>query len=93
MNKAKYKGKWYEKGYHGISTPHLIYEYRGREYEVVDYKFNTVETLAAQHRKEQEKIDKAIEEELKPKKKYSYENTAEYAFKQIFDYWEKGEVK
>ena len=68
MNKAKYKGKWCEKGYHGISTPHLIYEYRGREYEVVDYKFNTVETLAAQHRKEQEKIDKAIEEELKPKK-------------------------
>ena len=47
----------------------LVYEYRGREYEVVDsnWKWYTV-PFAIQHREAQEKIDREIEIEEQHKK-------------------------
>ena len=60
--KAKYIGMVRDRnGY----TVHLFYEYRGHEYMVTDNHNGCHAPLADQHRFEQDRIDKAIEEERK----------------------------
>ena len=85
--KAKYIGKVKDKnGY----TVHLFYEYRGREYMITDYGWYaaTNQTLAVQHKQEQERIDREIEEAAKPVKEWTYEGSGEEGFKVFWDYVE-----
>lgn len=65
------------------------YEYRGMTYEV-EYPNNYTyccTSPSVQHKDAQAKIDKIIEEEGKPRK-YRYEDTAEYGFNLLWNYWE-----
>lgn len=79
-HKAQYVGKAYDKNGYDV---HLFYRYRGYEYLITKYGCETNETLRVQHQSEQERIDKIIEEEMKAKKPYRYENTADYAIEQF----------
>lgn len=74
-HKAQYVGKVYDKNGYDV---HLFYRYRGYEYLITKYGCETNETLRAQHKNEQERIDKIIEEK-KTKKSYRYEDTVDYA--------------
>ena len=81
MYKATYKGKTREKfPSHGGHAVHLFYEYRGREYMVTDCHNGYSEDIATQHRNEQRRIDREIEEENKPAKEWTYEGSAEEGF-------------
>ena len=64
------------------------YEYRGRKYEVEYPKDWTYccTSPRIQHMNAQAEIDRAIENEVKPKKEYKYEDTAEYGFELFWDY-------
>lgn len=91
--KAEYIGKSRDKySNHGGYAVYLFYKYRGREYMITDTHNGYSETLAEQHKREQERIDREIKEENKPQKEYKYEDTAEYGFKLFWDYVE-GENK
>lgn len=64
------KAKLIERSYDHINKhPVLVYEYRNRRYEVIDYGWKGGEPLAWQHRNEQAHIDEMIERESKPKKR------------------------
>lgn len=85
MNKAKQTGLKIYRKYSDI----VEYEYRGRKYEVEyakDWSYGNGGNPAAQHREAQAWIDKAIEEESKPKKEVKYEDTAEYGFNMFWEY-------
>ena len=60
--KATYTGKVRDRNGYAV---HLFYEYRGREYMVTDNHNGCYAPLAEQHRWNQGRIDKAIEEERK----------------------------
>lgn len=77
--KAVFKRKYCGKGFDRDSV-YLIYEYRGKEYIVYENRAKGNEPLAWQHKNEQARIDKEIEEENKSKKEARYEDTAEYGF-------------
>ena len=65
------------------------YEYRGKKYEVEyanDWTYGNGGNPSAQHREAQERIDREIEEESKPKKETRYEDTAEYGFNLFWEY-------
>lgn len=55
--KAKYIGKYRDK--YGYAV-HLFYEYRGKEYMITDEHNGYSESLAEQHRKEQTRIDREL---------------------------------
>lgn len=85
MCKATYKGKSYGRGY-DRGTTYLFYEYRGHEYMVEDRHWMPAAsdmTLAEQHRREQARIDRLIEEHDKAQNPCRYEDTADYAFDQF----------
>lgn len=75
--KATFIRKYYGKGFDGDFI-YLVYEYRGHEYTVYENRAKGNEPLAWQHRSEQAKIDRLIEEWNKPKKPYRYEDSAQY---------------
>lgn len=88
MKKATFKGKTYDR-YNQKWI--LTYEYKGHEYDVIDGGWKGGEQpLYIQHRDEQQRIDREIEERnnQKPEKPYRYEDTAEYGFKLFWDYVE-----
>ena len=91
MAKATYKGKYTYKGYQGIRTTVLIYEYRGCKYEVEDNPWlSWSQPLRQQHKDAQREIDEALDNP-KPKKEHKPEETAEYGFNKLWEYWETGE--
>lgn len=77
---AQYIGKTYDRNGYDV---HLFYQYRGYEYMITKYKCETNETLRVQHQQKQDRIDRIIEEEMKPQKPYRYEDTADYAMEQF----------
>lgn len=89
MSKATYEGKSYGHGY-DKGTTYLFYRYRGHEYMVEDRHWMPAAsgmTLAEQHRREQTRIDRLIEEHDKPQKPCHYEDTADCAIDQLMRYW------
>lgn len=84
-HKAKFVSKVRDRNGYAV---HLFYEYRGREYMVTDEHNGYSEPMWVKHKNEQDRIDREIEEENKPKKEYRYEDTAEYGFNLFWDFVE-----
>lgn len=85
MEKAEFVGKVRDRNGYAV---HLFYKYRGHEYMITDEHNGYSEPMFVKHRNEQERIDREIEEEQKPKKEYKYEDSAEYGFNLFWDYVE-----
>ena len=83
MAKAKYIGRVRDRNGYAV---HLFYEYRGHEYMITDEHNGYSEPMAAKHYYEQQRIDKLIENESKPKKEIRYEDTAEHGFDIFWDF-------
>lgn len=81
--KAKFIGKTRDRNGYAV---HLFYEYRGREYMVTDEHNGYSEPMWVKHRKEQERIDREIEDEKKPQREAKPEDTAEYGFNLFWNY-------
>ena len=82
-HKAEYIGCSKDK-YNG--NVYLFYKYKAKEYMITDYHIcgDTIETLAYQHKREQDKIDKQIEEDKKkPLTPEPYNNEAEKAIEEF----------
>lgn len=88
MAKAEYIGKAYDRNGYAV---HLFYKYRGREYMITDERNGYSVPLSAKHKWEQERIDKEIADEAKPKKEYCYETSAQAGFDAFWEYCETGE--
>lgn len=76
------------------NVKYLEYEYRGHSYFVRDAGWMPSafdETLYLQHKREQERIDKIIEQQNISQTDIKYEDTVDYALDMLFDYWENGE--
>ena len=86
--KARFTGKVYDRNGYAV---HLFYEYRGHEYMITDERSGYSEPLYVKHKNEQDRIDKEIEDEQRPKKEYRYEDTAEYGFNLFWNYVEEKE--
>ena len=84
--KAQFKRKLYDKY---SCTVYLFYEYRGYEYMITDRRNGYSQTMAEQHREEQEEIDRIIEEKEKPIE--PYDDSTEKALEWFFNYFEEGE--
>lgn len=69
---------------------YLDYMYRGHEYTVEENLLHGNRPLAWQHRDEQSRIDRLIEQEEREKnakpKPCRYEDTAQYAFDQFYKF-------
>lgn len=85
MKKVKCIRKYYGTGY-DRDYVYLVYEYRGHEYTVYENTAKGNEPLAWQHRNEQARIDRLIEEQSRPKKPYRYEDSAQHGIDCFFDY-------
>ena len=83
-NSATFIRKYYGKGFERDFV-FLVYGYRGHEYTVYENRAKGNEPLAWQHRSEQAKIDRLIEEWNKPKKPYRYEDSAQYGLDLFFE--------
>lgn len=81
--KARFTGKVRDKNGYAV---HLLYEYRGHEYMVTDEHNGYSEPMWVKHNREQERIDRAIENAKKPEQPVKYEDTAEYGFNLLWDY-------
>jgi hypothetical protein len=69
-------------------TRDLFYTYRGHEYMITDYGWKGYsESLAEQHKKEQDRIDEIIDE--KDKKKNSSTSEEEFTLDDLFALWEE----
>lgn len=79
MKKANFVRKYCGKGYDRDSV-YLNYEYRGYEYTVYENRAKGNTPLSWQHKLQQARIDRLIDEQNKPKKQYRYEDSAEYGF-------------
>ena len=67
MTKAKYIGKSYGTGF-DRDFVYLEYEYRGYRYEVYENRAKGNEPLSWQHKSEQSRIDRIIEQKENNKK-------------------------
>lgn len=89
MRKATFVGKYHGHGYDAHMV-YLVYSYRGHEYTVYENLAQGNEPLAWQHRNEQSQIDELIERKEREKnakpKPCRYEDTAQYAFDQFWNY-------
>ena len=86
-HKAKFIAKYnYPKEYY----TELVYLYRGMEYTVINYWFNTVETLKQQHEREQARIDTIID--ARSVDRDPNVPTVQEAMDALFKYWETGEI-
>lgn len=79
---------------YGKSSNTVTYEYRGKTYDVEyanDWTY-CVSSPRTQHELGQHKIDEEIErEKAESEKPHRYEDTAEYGFNLLWDWFEKGE--
>ena len=82
--KAKYIKKWYDNKGNAV----LVYEYRNKKYDVVDYGWKGGEPLSWQHKMAQAHIDQQIEIEEK-QKTYKTEN----AEKGLELFWQSVEME
>ena len=87
MGRARYLGKCFDRNGYAV---HMFYEYRGREYMITDERNGYSEPLWVKHKNEQERIDKIIEMENRPKKECRYEDTAEAGFELFWQAVESG---
>lgn len=85
--RAVFKGKSRDKFSDAV---YLFYEYRGKEYMVCDEHNGYSEPMWVKHKNEQDRIDREIEEERKPRKEYRYEDSAECGFDVFLNYAEEG---
>lgn len=89
MRKATFIGKYHGHGYDAHMV-YLVYSYRGHEYTVGENLAQGNEPLAWQHRDEQDRIDRLIEQEEREKnakpKPWRYEDTAQYAIHQLLNF-------
>lgn len=85
MMKAEYIGKVKDKNGYAV---HLFYKYREHEYMITDEHNGYSEPMWVKHKAEQDRIDKEIEDSMKPQKEYKYEDSAEYGFNLFWDYVE-----
>ena len=71
----------------------MFYEYRGHEYMVCDTHNGYMDSdpLWLQHKREQERIDREIEEATNPKPEWTYEGSAQEGFDFAWKYWEEEE--
>ncbi|WP_368094397.1 hypothetical protein [Bifidobacterium catenulatum] len=73
-----------------VDMVYLVYSYRGHEYTVYENLAQGNEPLAWQHRNEQSQIDQLIEQEEQEKntqpKPCRYEDTAQYALDQLYNF-------
>ena len=70
----------------------LVYRYRGHEYTVYENRAKGNEPLSWQHKSEQARIDRLVEDwESKPKKPYRYEDSAQYGFNKFSEFLETGD--
>lgn len=81
--KAKFVGKVRDRNGYAV---HLFYEYRGRKYMITDEHNGYSEPMGVKHKSEQERIDREIEEENKPKKESKYEESAQYGLDLFWKY-------
>lgn len=91
MEKAKYKGVIKKNRFdrHAWEHTELVYEYRGHEYIVTkDNNGCMGEPMWMQHKNEQERIDKMIEQQNKPIPEWKYEGSADEGFDTFWDYVE-----
>lgn len=82
--RATYKYKYRDEKGRAV----LIYEYKGHEYEVIDYGIWMNEPLSKQHKEEQKKIDELIDHENDPIPEWKYEGSAQEGFDIFWDYVE-----
>lgn len=91
MRKATFVRKYYGSGYDSHMV-YLDYNYRGHEYTVYENLLHGNRPLAWQHRDEQSRIDRLIEREELEKnaepKSCRYEDTAQYALDQLYNFLE-----
>lgn len=89
MRKATFVGKYHGHRYDAHMV-YLVYSYRGHEYTVEENLLQGNRPLAWQHRDEQSQIDQLIEQEEREKnakpKPCRYEDAAQYAFDQFYDF-------
>ena len=89
MRKATFVRKYYGHGYDAHMV-YLDYMYRDHEYTVEENLLQGNRPLAWQHRDEQSRIDRLIEQEEREKnakpKPCRYEDTAQYAFDQFYKF-------
>lgn len=85
--KSKIKG-YFTASEYGQKIRYGEFEYRGRIYYVryAGWFAASDEEPWMQHKKEQERIDRIIEDESKPQRKYKPEDSAEYALEQFWNY-------
>lgn len=83
MKRATYKGK--VRDLFGPAV-HLCYEYRGKEYWITDEHNGYSETMAEKHRKEQERIDREIEDSKAEPKEWKYEGSAQEGLDLFWEY-------
>ena len=77
--KAKYLGRCKHKYDDAID---LFYEYRGKEYMITDEYNGYFETMKEKHHREQERIDKELDE------KENISNSEFFDFSILYNYWE-----
>ena len=86
MKKATFVREYYGSGYDAHMV-YLDYEYRGHEYTVCENRALGNVPLSWQHRSEQDRIDRLVEQEERDKNAKQdpcrYEDTADYVFEQF----------
>lgn len=87
--KAKFISKYVDTSY-GQYMVYLKYEYRGHRYMVYENRCKGNAPLSWQHANEQGRIDSLIEMESKSKKPFAPDDTADAAFKKLWNYFETG---
>ena len=85
--KAKCKG-YFTVNEYGRKTRYGEFEYRGHTYLVryAGWFSASDEEPWMQHKEEQERIDRIIEDDSKPEKEYKQEDSAEYGFNLFWQY-------
>lgn len=87
QTKAKLIGR-YQDRYNPYRTE-LFYEYRGVEYMVTCYNNGYSESLREQHRREQKRIDEALDKPAEPAKPALPSVTVDAAIKELWKTWEE----
>ena len=93
QDKANLINTYYQKDHSRICE----YEYKGYRYYITFNEYGVYDgifqDISGAHKYEQNRIDERIEYELKPKKPYSYEKSAQAGFDAFYNYAETGEFK
>ena len=95
QSKAKFIGacRGDKRDPHSWEHTDLLYEYRGHEYIVTRHNNGyAFDSLASQHKREQERIDKIIEDAGKDVPQWTYEGSAQEGFDLFWAYVE-GDVE